>query len=502
MSFLHQAGRFWAKFLFGMLLILGISVSACSTREQGSLSGDRKNTLFVSLGIYTPGTKLPLGKPLQASRGVAQEYMRRHPETRIKFIQQVDISGSQEGDWLKTQLVGGIAPDIIQQNAEVAWTDVDKGWYMPLDDFLAQPNPYVPGNRRWMDIFLNQALVNAKRAPDSKLYCLSIDIVETAIYYNKTLFDSLGLRIPETWQEFIALQQALRDAGYTPLASFKNLSSDWGQDIIFDMLYYGIIDRLDVEPSLETQKAYLTHYLSLKEVAFLFRKGFFTPRDPRWVEMYRILKEWRGYWSKELKNTDASYLFLTHRAAMVWDGSWFARRLLLDPYIDFEWGIFYLPKITRATSRFAVGVEASVIGGAAIQLHVTNSAQHFQHLPQVIDYLMFITAPQNLEPVTNEAMMFLPNVKGVRMAPELAPIHDIFQRRYCSIKWLESFDTKYKSDWRRLLDLFLNDGISLQDYLARLQGIFARYLDEKARENKWDFSDYEATWQKNPVALE
>ena len=482
--------------------LLSLSLLSCSSQEQGSLAGDRKNTLLVNLGIYTPGTKLPLGKPLQASRDVAQAYMRLHPETRIKFIQQVDISGSQEGDWLKTQLVGGIAPDIINQNAEVAWTDISKGWYMPLDTYLERPNPYVAGNRRWMDMFVNQALVNAKRAPDGQLYCISIDVVETAIYYNKTLFDSQNLRIPATWQEFSALQQTLRNAGYTPLASFRNLSSDWGQDIIFDMLYYGIIDRLDVEPSLETQKAYLSHYLSLKEVAFLFRKGFFTRKDSRWVEMYRILKAWRAYWSKELKNTDASYLFLTRRAAMVWDGSWFARRLLLDPYLEFEWGIFYLPKITRATSRFAIGVDASVIGGAAIQLHVTNSAQRYEHMDQVIDYLMFITAPQNLEAVINEAMMFLPNVNGVRMADELAPIHEIFQRRYCSIKWLESFGTRYKSDWRRILDLFLNDGISLETYLERLESIFERYLNEKAHENNWDFTEYEATWQKKSVALE
>ncbi|MCP5108042.1 MAG: hypothetical protein GY950_31940, partial [bacterium] len=86
------------------------------------------------------------------------------------------------------------------------------------------------------------------------------------------------------------------------------------------MLYYDIIDKLDVEPSLKTQQEYMTHYLTPKEVAFLFGKGFFTRKDPRWVEMHRILKEWRKYWAKELKNTDTARLFLTHRVGMVWDG--------------------------------------------------------------------------------------------------------------------------------------------------------------------------------------
>ncbi|RMD95939.1 MAG: carbohydrate ABC transporter substrate-binding protein, partial [Calditrichaeota bacterium] len=429
----HLTGKALHSFLaarrcsgFPFILLAILFLMACGSADDQTQPSDRTHTLYVNLGIYTPGTKLAFGAPLQASQQVADEYCRQHPGLSIKFVQQVDISGSQEGEWLKTQLVGGIAPDIISQNAEVTWPDVSKGWYIPLDEYLQQPNPYIKGNRRWMDAFINQALVNAKRAPDGKLYCLSIDVVETAIYYNKTLFRQLGLQVPDTWHEFIQLQQKLQAHGITPLTSYKNLAANWGQDIIFDMLYHDIIARLDVEPSLESQKAYLTHYLTPKEVAFLFGKGYFTRRDPRWVEMHRILKDWRKYWARELKNSDTARLFLTRRVAMVWDGSWFARRLLLDPYLDFEWGIFYLPKITQVTSPFASGAEASVIGGAAIQLHVTNSARNFHHLPQVIDFLRFYTAPQNLERVINEAKMFLPNVKGIRMDRALAPIHDIF----------------------------------------------------------------------------
>ena len=485
-------------FLFYLILL----TLSCNSTEKKSEPTDRKNTLYVNLGIYTPGTKLMFGEPLQASQIIADKYSQLHPEIKFRFVQQVMIGGSLEGEWLKAQLTGGIAPDIISQNAEVSWQDVPKGWYIPLDEYLQKPNPYIAGNLHWMDSFVNLAMVNAKRAADGKLYCLSVDIVETAIYYNKTLFQKLNLKLPETWSEFIQIQQRLLDNGIMPLPSYQNLVSDWGQDIIFDMLYYEIIDQLDVEPSLENQQAYMVHYLTLKEVAFLYSKGFFTRRDPRWVEMHRILKEWRKYWAKELKNTDTARLFLTNRVAMNWDGSWFSRRLLFDPYLDFEWGIFYLPKITKSTSPFGCGVEASVIGGAAIQLHVTNSATIYDHLEQVIDFLMFYTAPQNFEPVIKETMMFLPNIKGIEIPKELAPINDIFQRRYCAIKWLESFDPKYKSYWRRMLDLFLNDGLSLDQYLEILENNFQQILDEKLIQENWDFSDYEKKWQNSRVALE
>ena len=187
---------------------------------------------------------------------------------------------------------------------------------------------------------------------------------------------------------------------------------------------------------------------------------------------------------------------------MTWDGSWFSRRLLYDPYLDFEWGIFYLPKITQSTSRFGSGADASVIGGAAIQLHVTNSAKIYDHLDEVIDFLMFYTAPQNFEKVINETMMFLPNIKGVEIPRELDPINSIFQRRYCSIKWLESFDPKYKSYWRRMFDLFLNDGLSLDQYLEKLENNFQQLINEKLMKENWNFSEYEQKWQQNGITLE
>lgn len=475
---------------------------SCQDSDNQSKDSSRQNTLFVSIGIYTPGTQLAFGEPLRASADIAAEYCRLHPGVNIRFLQSAYVSGSQEGEWLKTQLVGGIAPDIIGQNAEVAWADVDKGWYIALDDYLQQPNPYVPGNERWIDQFDNQAMFNAKRAPDGKIYCLSIDVVETGIFYNKTLFDELGLQVPKTWAEYIALQEVLLKHGYTPMTSPTSLASDWGQDVIFDMLYFPIIEHLDVQPSEENQSGYLVHYLTAKEFIFLFQKGYFTRRDPRWRETYRLLKQWRGYWGKEIKYSDTSRFFLTKRAATVWEGSWFARRVFLDPFIDFEWGIFYLPPITAESSPYGQGVEASVIGGAAVQLHVTESAVLYDHLDTTIDFLRFFTAPENFSKVINEALLYLPNIHGVDSPKELQPIREIFSRRYCTVKLLENFDAKTKARWRRMLDLYLNDGISLDDYLQELEAIFTAYRDEQVVRQNWNFDEYEKKWQQNGLEVD
>lgn len=497
--------RMWRM---ALMLACVISVFAgCGLDSQEPLVEESSDdAIRVDLNVYTPGT-IPqgIGEPVKAAREEADAWEALHAGKKIRYQQMVS-SGNSEGEWLKTQLLGGVAPEIINANAEITWPDVGKGWYIPLDEYLERPNPYVPGNEHWIDLFRNQALVNAKRAPDGKLYCISIDIVETGVFYNKELFEQVGAyEFPKTWEEMIALCKRLQEQGITPIATEcpigSTLASDWGQDIIFEMLYHDILPDLDLIPSAKSSEAYLTHYLEPHEAGYLITKGFFTHRDPRWREMNRILYEWRQYWAKEIKNTDPTRLFLTKRAAMYWTGSWFIRRISTDPYVDFRWGIGYIPTITKETSPYGSGTPATVIGGAAVQLHVTNSAKLNENLEDCIDYLMYITAPKNIEQLTSEAMLYIPNINGAGMQEELKPFEDIFGRRYCAIKWLDSMDGRYKKEWRRMMDDWLNDGITLEEYIGILDANFAGWVASHMKEKGWDFTEMDKVWQERGARL-
>ena len=487
-------------------LLLAFVVAGCSGQREDAAdpvpSTQNGRSIRVDLNQYTPGL-IPqgIGEPVKVARDLADEWETQHPGKKIKYQLLVN-TGSSEGEWLKTQLLGGIAPEIVSLNAETIWQDTDKGWYVPLDEFIERPNPYVPGNEHWIDIFINQALAGAKRAPDGKLYCIPIDIVETGFFYNKTLLAGLGIReMPETWQGMLAMFDKVAQAGITPMISGMTIASDWGQDIIFEMLYHDILPDMDLIPSRADAEGYLGHYLEASEAGFLYTKGFFTRRDPRWREMNRLLRQWRQYWGKELKSGDPNRLFLTGRVATFWNGSWFIRRMAADPYIDFDWGISYIPTITRETSPYGSGTPATVIGGAAIQLHVTNSAWINDNLEDCIDFLMYISAPQNIERLASEALVFIPNVRGAKMDERLAPFNEIFQRQYCAIKWLESMDGKHKKYWRRMLDFFLNDGVELEEFLAMLESNFDGWVSNHAGDAGWDFEPMERAWQQREARL-
>lgn len=465
-------------------------------------AADDATTIRVDYNVYTPGLiPFGFGEKNTVALQIADEWEALHPGLTIEPYTLV-LTGNSEGEWLKTQLIGGIAPEIVHMNAEVSWPDVDKGWYVPLDDYLMRPTPYVEGNPPWLDTFTNQALIGAKRAPDGKLYCISIDIVETGLFYNMTLLRKLGInKKPETWAQWLRMMNTIKAAHITPMTGPNNLASDWGQDILFEMLYHDILPLMDMTPSRPDAQGYLGHYLDPPEAGFLYTKGFFTPRDPRWRELYRLLHEWRQCWAMEQKNSDWLRLFLTGRMAILWDGSWSIRRMTLDPYIDFEWEVGYLPPLTKETSPFAAGTPAAVIGGAAVQLHITNSAIRKGLVDQCVDYLMFITAPQNMQRLAAEARAFIPNVRGVQVDEHFQAFQDIFTRPYCAIKWLDSLEGEYKKYFRRMLDYYLHDGAGLDEFLAMLEQNFAGWVQSHRNDRGWDFAPMEEVWKQREAQL-
>jgi ABC-type glycerol-3-phosphate transport system substrate-binding protein len=53
---------------------------------------------------------------------------------------------------------------------------------------------------------------------DDAQYFLPTSWYWWAVYYRVSIFEELGLEVPETWEEFLAVNETLKENGYTPLA--------------------------------------------------------------------------------------------------------------------------------------------------------------------------------------------------------------------------------------------------------------------------------------------
>ncbi len=463
---------------------------------------------------YLPGS-LPqgVGQPLQGLTRVVADFEARFPDTRVEII-AVPI----EREFLVTQLSGGAAPDIVAVNVEDVWVDAQKQWYVPLDGFLEQPNPFVvakgdphaPGARQWWDMFVYQAITRGKAAPDGNNYCISLDMVETGIFYNKTLFAAHGLRPPENWTEFLALLQRAKELGQTPLLTNVDSLADWGADLVFDQFYRELLPGIDVKQDDPVRAAYLQGYLDPEELAFLQRQGFFTRRDPRYVEVWRKLGELRPYLTKDINNQDFVREFVTQKAAMIWNGSWFVYRLHADKQLGFDWGVFYPPPMFPADSPYASGLPMCVIGGVGNQLEVTNSAlsdtdpalpfaermARSRRLQRVVALLQFICLPENTDRIVNEFQAFVPNIVGVPTHPQLDPFVEILKRRYTTTKWTYSFDLRFTDILKRTLHLYLTDAITLDEFMRWQEGNVATASGNFVQRMNFDFAPLQQEWDR------
>jgi raffinose/stachyose/melibiose transport system substrate-binding protein len=332
------------------------------------------------------------------------------------------------------------------------------------------------------------------------MYCLTLDMIETGLFYNKTLFDQYGLHEPKDWNELLEVEKALASHGKIPLGMAMWCLSDWATDLVFDQLYYPITPLIDLQ--CDPRRAeYLANYLDRDEIVYLHRKGFFTAKDPRWVDSFRILREWRPYMQRDLTNDDPLKLFMSQNAAMLWYTSEMVQKLVRDPDRKFDYGIFYLPKLTKTQSPFASGRQMCVIGGSAMQYCVSNSAirdtgnaETSERLKRVIAFLQFLTIPANTERVVNEPICYLPNIKGADPHKELLQFDEFLKRPYSSSKWFYTFDLKFDDVFLRMLELYLNGGMTEDEYLDVMDRNLTDAGENITRRKNLDFTAFDKIW--------
>ncbi len=489
------------------------------TGNAAAATAEIRYTIKFAPGqAYMPDT-IPygIGQPLQGLKKVLNDFEKRFPDTKVDVVV---TPGRRE--YLVTQLSSGRAPDIVNWNVEDVWVDIQKDWYVPLDEFLDAPNQFVrekgdpnaPGYDHWWDMLKYQAVSRGKAAPNGKNYCLTFDMIETGIFYNKTLFRKIGVEVPKNWDEFLAVMAKIRKTDTIPLIMVIDWFNDWTTDLLFDQLYYSLLPGIDLVKD-PVREQYLEGYLDWDELCFLFRKGFFTREDPRYVEIWRHMKDMRQYCNKNLTGVDPTREFVTQKAAMLWNASPMTYRLSADKDLEFEWGVFYLPPFTKETSPYASLVDMCVIGGSATQLEVTNSAykdvapgtgdnrktqeermRESERLQRVIQLLQFLTLPENYERIVNEYACFVPNIVGVPVLPSLKPFEEILKRRYTTTKWVFTFDLKFGEIQRRMLELYLNDGTDIDGFMDWQENNLKNATDNLLLRKNVDMDSLEKRWRE------
>ncbi|MDO5425197.1 MAG: extracellular solute-binding protein [Eubacteriales bacterium] len=156
---------------------------------------------------------------------------------------------------------------------------LDAGMLYPLEDALEESGYEL------LDVY-------AQPDEDGHLYALPTNPLETyAVFYNKDVFETIGMEVPETWEELLAVVDACKENGIGAIALGNK--DRWEGDLFYNMM----VLREDADAfknAVEgdgafTDDAFLTAAEKVQELVELeaFHKGYMQAGPNECIELLR-----------------------------------------------------------------------------------------------------------------------------------------------------------------------------------------------------------------------
>jgi len=181
--------------VFGFLMIFAIMIAACQPAAAPQPAAET-STVVIRVGTGDGG------EGLNPHQTIIQNFEDQQTDPPV-IVQLEAVAGRDYYARLLTQVAAKAAPDIMQVGDDAVPSFVEKGAFIPLDDYMSQagfdPAIYLPG------------LLDPGKF-EGKQYLLPKDYSPLGVYFNKKLFDAAGLPYPAdgwTWDDLVDLASQL-----------------------------------------------------------------------------------------------------------------------------------------------------------------------------------------------------------------------------------------------------------------------------------------------------
>jgi len=290
---------------------------------------------------------------------------------------------------LQTGLTGSDGPDIAQvRSYGLLQPLVEGGDLVSLDDV-------VPALANFDEAILD----GARGREDGALYGVPIASQTIQVYYNTVLFDEYGLEEPETWDDFLAINQTLKDAGITPLA--VGAKDAWFVPTVHDALTSAQYGGAEFQQALREGE-----------------KDFTAPEYVASIETLKSLQQYMPDNVVAVAYTDAQVLFTSGQAAMFAGGS-YELAFFQSSNPDLELGVFQVPPPEGSVLDHPV-TPAYADGNWGLSA-ASNATEEAETL------LAWLAEPEFGQLVANELKQFSP-IPGVTFdEPLMQEMWDLYQ---------------------------------------------------------------------------
>ena len=193
MKYIKSARRGVA--LLAMATAATLVATGCSAGSLGNSSGDG-SAGAVTITFLTPSTDADVA----SAKSVIEAFQAANPGITVKH--ETRPGGSEGDNLVKTRLATSeMAEVFIYNNGSLLSAIKPEQNLAPLDD-----QPWVSQ--------LDENFTNSSKGSDGKLYGGPYGTAfGGAVLYNIPVYEKLGLTIPKTWDEFMANNKKIKDAG-------------------------------------------------------------------------------------------------------------------------------------------------------------------------------------------------------------------------------------------------------------------------------------------------
>jgi raffinose/stachyose/melibiose transport system substrate-binding protein len=447
--------------------------------------------------------------PNKSFRALIAQYEHMHPNVTITW--QPNTNGQSIVNYdarLVALASAGQAPDIVwEQYGEVTSGSLPKGILADLTPFLNKPNPYAPGNKRWVDLWPSSVLPYMT-SPDKTVQILLGSIVEIGIFYNKADFAKAGIKsTPVTWSQWVQDMAKLKAAGIAPFmfGTGQLCNDSWYERIFSSELLHSDLAKFNVDHQ---------QVAGGLDTAVAIHKGIISMKNPAYADGWKLLAQLQPYVAPGASTYDACSAvdatapplseippFVQGKFAMVWGGTWYFPQLDAAGFKG-KYGVFPVPTIMKDSSPYSSQLDMrGTVGGpnGSGEMSVTtpkaNSSMTPEKLAQIADFLAFVYAPKNegswvADESSNSDVPVIkgataPSIPGVELliAPHQPPntVEGILDG---------GLTAQATNSGIRLLQSFLNGQTPYAQFADQWQSILDQAANAWAQKNKVDLSKY------------
>ena len=495
--------------------VVHVTYQAFWKAGETSLTGDRRIIRFVHWQLE--------GGIVKAVDEACRLYEKIHPDVEV---QQIEVPERAYTQWVRTQLVGRTAPDLIENRFEANWI---VRYFVPVTERVDHPNPY---NAREMDARLVRLLGgDPAQVPDlgvlegvpwrktyidnmkggwywelQDYYAMPLSVFTVRIFANKNLLEAAAgdllprdpktgqVRGPQDLETFFRVCDRIKAYGdkagqkLVPIAG-----SDYVADIFRGRYYERCTWNLLAKGDLDGDSS-IGNGERLLAVA---QGDIDVVNDPDLAAghklLYRICQQFNpGFMN--MKREDSVFMVAQGKAVMMATGSWEAGTMQQQVEGLFDILVFDFP-MPRPGQPYYETIRHRITEAGTKSGFPMSLTKFSRHPDLAIDFMHFMSSRRVNEWLNNKFSWF-PAVRGAVPAPVLEPFTPNVEGVYC-VYWMDfGGDTKlrYDQQYQGFVGVSPPQDVPLAGWLdGHYKRFITRYM---ADYDKYVLQDFEKRWRE------